>query len=85
MMVVGHGNKGKCAKEALAKTAVQLSTEVKAKAIVTVTGCGGFARKLSKYRPSGFILAVSHCDKTINGLTISRGVITQKVESLEVS
>ena len=69
-----YGNKEKTATSAIAQAAVDLSENIKAKAIVAFTKSGRTARNVSKYRPECEILAITHDEKTLRRLSIVWGV-----------
>jgi len=60
--------------DAIAKAAVQLSSNLKKEALVAFTGSGYSAQSLSKYRPKENIYAVSHSVKVQRRLNIVWGI-----------
>ncbi len=60
--------------DAIAKAAVQLSTNLKKEALVAFTGTGYSAQSLAKYRPKENIYAVSHSLKVQRQLNLVWGI-----------
>lgn len=60
---------------AIDESAVKLAKDLKVDGILTMTASGSSARKLSKYRPSAPIYAITHCDVVRQQLTLSWGVV----------
>lgn len=64
--------------DAICHASVQVSHELNAKGIITVTESGSTAQMVSKYRPAAPIFAVSPDDKTLRKLQLVWGVIPLK-------
>ena len=58
---------------------VDSANRVNAKAIICSTISGKTAKKISNYRPSSQIIAISPDEKTVSGLTINYGITPIKV------
>lgn len=73
---------------AICHASVQVSHELNAKGIITVTESGTTAQMVSKYRPSAPIFAVSPHEKTLRKLQLVWGVIpikgTEKAKNTEL-
>lgn len=69
--------------DAISYSTVDCSNRVSAKAIVCSTRSGNTAKKISHYRPSSPIIAVSPDEKTVLGLTINYGIVPVKVPLFE--
>ncbi len=63
------------ATNAIDESAVRLAGDLHVDGILSITASGNSARKLSKYRPSNVIYAVTHDDKVRQQLTLTWGVI----------
>ncbi|UKJ89817.1 pyruvate kinase [Theileria orientalis] len=71
--------------ECVARSAVFLSLDVKAKMILVFSQTGRTAGLVSKYRPKCLILSISPHEHVTKALTVTRGVMSLLVESLEDS
>lgn len=69
--------------DAISYSAVDCSNRINASAIVCSTRSGNTAKKISHYRPSSPVIAVSPDEKTVSGLTINYGIVPVKVPLLE--
>ena len=69
--------------DAIAYSTVDLANRVNADAIVCSTISGNTAKKISHYRPSASVVALSPDEKTVSGLTINYGIIPIKVPMYE--
>ena len=68
---------------AIAYSTVDCANRVKADAIVCSTLSGNTAKKISHYRPSSTIIAISPDEKTIRGLSINYGILPVKVPMVD--
>lgn len=59
---------------AIYESAVRLSKDLNAAALISLSNSGDSARKLAKYRPNGAIYAITHSDEAHRQLTLSWGV-----------
>lgn len=67
--------------DAISFAACELANDLKAKAIIVSTQSGNTARRVSKYRPSVPIIAVSPDSKAVKQLKLSWGVVPVQVAS----
>lgn len=58
----------------IARSTVQLARDINAKKIITITGSGQSALKMSRNRPNMTILAIAHSEDIARSLTIAWGV-----------
>lgn len=68
---------------AIAYSTVDSANRINANAIVCSTMTGLTAKKISHFRPSAPVIAISPIEKTVSGLTINYGIIPMKVPMLE--
>lgn len=68
---------------AIAYSTVDSANRINANAIVCSTMTGLTAKKISHFRPSAPVIAISPNEKTVGGLTINYGIIPVKVPILE--
>ena len=68
---------------AIAYSTVDCANRVGAGAIVCSTLSGSTAKKISHYRPSSPIIAISPDEKTIRGLSINYGILPVKVPMVD--
>lgn len=71
--------------EAIAYSTVDCANRVNAKVIICSTITGKTAKKISYYRPSSSVVAVSPDEKTVTGLSINYGIIPVKVPMLDTT
>ena len=69
--------------DAICYSVVDCANRVNAKIIVCSTLSGKTAKKISNYRPSASVIAISPDEKTVSSLTINYGIIPIKVPMLE--
>lgn len=69
--------------DAICYSVVDSANRVNAKAIICSTKTGKTAKKISHYRPSSSVIAVSPDEKTVSGLSINYGIIPVKVPLLD--
>ncbi len=68
---------------AIAYSTVDSANRINADAIVCSTMTGLTAKKISHFRPSAPVIAISPIEKTVSGLTINYGIIPVKVPMLD--
>ena len=68
---------------AIAYSTVDSANRINASAIVCSTMSGSTAKKISHFRPSAPVIAISPIEKTVSGLTINYGIIPVKVPMLD--
>lgn len=68
---------------AVAYSSVDSANRIGATAIVCSTMSGLTAKKISHFRPSSPVIAISPIEKTVSGLTINYGIIPVKVPMLD--
>ena len=68
---------------AIAYSTVDSANRINADAIVCSTMTGLTAKKISHFRPSAPVIALSPIEKTVSGLTINYGIIPVKVPMLD--
>ncbi len=68
---------------AIAYSTVDSANRINANAIVCSTMSGSTAMKISHFRPSAPVIAISPLEKTVSGLTINYGIIPVKVPMLD--
>ena len=68
---------------AIAYSTVDSANRINANAIVCSTMTGLTAKKISHFRPSAPVIAISPIEKTVSGLTINYGIMPMKVPMLE--
>lgn len=68
---------------AIAYSTVDSANRINASAIVCSTLSGSTAKKISHYRPSSPIIAISPDEKTIRGLSINYGILPVKVPMVD--
>jgi len=56
------------------RSSAHLATDLNARAIFSLTSSGKSAIKIARYRPNIEIIAVGHCEKTLNSLSVVWGV-----------
>ena len=71
--------------DAISYSVVDCANRVKAKAIVCSTLSGNTAKKISHYRPSSIIIAISPDEKTVSSLSINYGIIPVKVPMMDTT
>ena len=71
--------------DAICYSTVDCANRVDAKVIVCSTITGKTAKKISYYRPSSSVLAVSPDERTVTGLAINYGIIPVKVPMLDTT
>lgn len=71
--------------DAISYSAVDCANRVNASVIVCSTLSGNTAKKLSHFRPSSSVIAISPDEKTISGLTINYGIIPVKVPMMDTT
>lgn len=71
------------ATEAVAQAAVEIATELGARAIVTITAGGSTPRAIAKYRPSMPVIALTVSERVRHRLTLTWGVLPVTVPSFE--
>lgn len=69
--------------DAICYSVVDSANRVNANAIICSTKTGKTAKKISHYRPSSSVIAVSPDEKTVSGLSINYGIIPVKVPLLD--
>ena len=67
----------------IAYSVVECAGRLKANAIVTPTMSGYTSRKISRFRPSCPIIALSPDEKTVKNLTIYYGIYPEKIKSIK--
>ena len=78
-------NKKQEIEDAIAYSTVDCANRVNAKVILCSTITGKTAKKISYYRPSSSVIAVSPDEKTVTGLSINYGIIPIKVPMLDTT
>lgn len=68
---------------AIAYSTVDSANRINANAIICSTMTGLTAKKISHFRPSAPVIAISPIEKTVSGLTINYGIIPFKVPMLD--
>ena len=71
--------------DAICYGVVDSANRVNAKAIICSTISGKTAKKISNYRPSSQIIAISPDEKTVSGLTINYGITPIKVPMFDTT
>ena len=71
--------------DAICYSAVDCANRVNAKAIICSTITGKTARKISYFRPSPSVLAISPDEKTVSGLSINYGIVPIKVPYMDTT
>ena len=71
--------------DAICYSVVDSANRVDAKAIVCATITGSTAKKISHFRPSSSVVAISPDDKTVSGLSINYGIIPVKVPMMDTT
>ena len=71
--------------DAICYSTVDCANRVDAKVIICSTITGKTAKKISYYRPSSSVIAVSPDEKTVTGLSINYGIIPIKVPMLDTT
>ena len=71
--------------DAISYSAVDCANRVNASVIVCSTLSGNTAKKLSHFRPSSSVIAISPDERTISGLTINYGIIPVKVPMMDTT
>lgn len=69
--------------DAICYSVVDSANRVNASAIVCSTISGNTAKKISHFRPSSSVIAVSPDEKTVSGLSINYGIIPVKVPMMD--
>lgn len=71
--------------DAICYSVVDSANRVDAKIIVCSTLSGKTAKKISHFRPSSSVIAISPDEKTVSGLTINYGIIPVKVPMMDTT
>ena len=71
--------------DAICYSVVDSANRVDAKVIVCSTISGKTAKKISHFRPSSSVIAISPDERTVSGLTINYGIIPVKVPLMETT
>ena len=71
--------------DAICYSAVDCANRVDAKVIVCSTITGKTAKKISHFRPSSSVIAISPDEKTVSGLSINYGIIPIKVPYMDTT
>ena len=71
--------------DVIAYSAVDCANRLNASVIICSTITGKTARKISYYRPSSSVIAVSPEERTVTGLSINYGIIPVKVPMLDTT
>lgn len=71
--------------DAICYSVVDCANRVNSKIIICSTISGKTAKKISHFRPSSTIIAVSPDEKTVSGLSINYGIIPVKVPMLDTT
>ena len=71
--------------DAICYSVVDSANRVNANAIICSTISGNTAKKISHYRPSSSVIAVSPDEKTVSGLSINYGIIPIKVPMMDTT
>ena len=71
--------------DAICYSVVDSANRVDAKVIVCSTLSGKTAKKISHFRPSSSVVAISPDERTVSGLTINYGIIPVKVPLMETT
>ena len=77
------GDVARDATEAVAQAAVEIATELDARAIVTVTAGGSTPRAIAKYRPPMPVIALTASERVRHRLALTWGVLPVTVPSFE--